>query len=137
MCEMLSLFAQSMPAMLSASQQNSKKPNSLQFSKSSTILDVKKAIGATKRKYDDVNRQELRLEPRGKFVKDEQTLGELGVENSGAMLYFKDRGLQIGWTTVFLTEYAGPLAVYLAIYTRPWVVYGEGAADKPYNPVAT
>jgi len=107
------------------------------FSKSSTILDVKKAIGATKRKYDDVNRQELRLEPRGKFVKDEQTLGELGVENSGAMLYFKDRGLQIGWTTVFLTEYAGPLAVYLAIYTRPWVVYGEGAADKPYNPVAT
>ena len=112
------------------------RPLLLQFSKSSTILDVKKAIGAQKRKYDDVNRQELRLEPRGKFVKDEQTLGELGVENR-QMLYFKDRGLQIGWTTVFLTEYAGPLAVYLAIYTRPWVVYGEGAADKPYNPVAT
>ena len=108
----------------------------LQFSKSSTILDVKKAIGVQKRKYDDVNRQELRLEPKGKFVKDEQTLGELGVENR-AMLYFKDRGLQIGWTTVFLTEYAGPLLVYLCIYTRPWIIYGEGAAAKPYHPVAT
>ena len=60
----------------------------------------------------------------------------MGVENR-AMLYFKDRGLQIGWTTVFLTEYAGPLAVYLWIYTRPWMVYGEGAAAKPYHPVAT
>lgn len=97
---------------------------------------MKKAIGSKKKRYDDVNRQEIRLEPRGKFVKDDQTLGDLGVQDKG-MLYFKDRGYQIGWTTVFLTEYAGPLLVYLAIYTRPWIMYGEGAASKPYDQIAT
>ncbi len=97
---------------------------------------MKKAIGEKKKRYDDVNRQELRLEPKGKFLKDDQTLGQLGVENQG-ILYFKDRGLQVGWTTVFLTEYAGPLFVYLWVYTRPWLLYGDGAAAKPYDQVAT
>jgi very-long-chain enoyl-CoA reductase len=106
------------------------------LSKSSTIGDVKKSIGREKKKYADINRQELRQEPRGKFLKDTLTLGELGVEDQN-MLYFKDRGLQIGWTTVFLTEYAGPLLVYLWVYTRPWLLYGDGAASKPYNQVAT
>ncbi|TRY74905.1 hypothetical protein TCAL_00517 [Tigriopus californicus] len=101
------------------------------LSQDSTIKDVKKAIGAQKQKYADINRQEIRLEARGKFVKDEDTLGKLGVQNQ-ASLYFKDRGLQIGWTTVFLTEYAGPLIVYLWIYTRPWLFYGDGASSKPY-----
>jgi hypothetical protein len=49
------------------------------------------------------------------LFRDEDTLESLGL-NTGAMLYFKDRGLQIGWTTVFLTEYAGPLFVYLWFY---------------------
>ncbi len=49
------------------------------------------------------------------LFRDEDTLEALGL-NTGAMLYFKDRGLQIGWTTVFLTEYAGPLFVYLWFY---------------------
>ena len=80
---------------------------------------VKEAIGNVKRQYRDINRQELRSEPKGKALKDDTTLAELGL-NSGAMLYFKDRGLQIGWTTVFLSEYAGPLLVYLWISTRPW-----------------
>ena len=49
------------------------------------------------------------------------------------MLYFKDRGLQIGWSTVFMAEYAGPLAVYLWLYTRPWLFYGELPADVGYK----
>ena len=48
-------------------------------------------------------------------TRDEDTLQALGL-NTGAMLYFKDRGIQIGWTTVFLTEYAGPLFAYLWFY---------------------
>ncbi len=104
------------------------------LSSSSTIGDVKRAIAREKRRYDDINRQELRLEPRGKALKDEETLGALGVQDRG-MLYFKDRGMQIGWTTVFLTEYAGPLIVYMWIYTRPWLFYGDGAADKPYHQI--
>ncbi len=45
-------------------------------------------IGREKRKYGDVNRQEIRLEPRGKFLKDETTVRELDLQ-TGAMLYFK------------------------------------------------
>lgn len=102
---------------------------------SSTVKDLKDMIGREKRKYGDVNRQEIRLEPRGKFLKDETTVRELDLQ-TGAMLYFKDRGYQIGWTTVFLTEYAGPLLVYLWVHMRPWILYGdEGAANATYKPV--
>lgn len=95
-----------------------------------TIRDLKKAIAGKKSKYGDINRQELRLEPKGKALRDEDTLEGLGL-NTGAMLYFKDRGLQIGWTTVFLAEYAGPLFVYLWFYRRPWLAYGEDALARP------
>ena len=36
---------------------------------------------------------------------------------------------------VFLTEYAGPLAIYLVFYFRPAIIYGEGAAKLPYADV--
>lgn len=69
-------------------------------------------------------RQALKLEPKGKTLNDADTLQTLQVRN-GAKLYVKDLGLQIGWKTVFLAEYAGPLVVYLLIYTRPWIFYGD------------
>lgn len=76
----------------------------------------------------------LRLEPKGKALKDEDTLSTLGVQ-SGGKIFLKDLGPQIGWDTVFLAEYAGPLVVYLWFYTRPWIFYGEGASAKPYAKV--
>jgi len=94
-----------------------------------TVGDVKRIIASKKAKYRDVNRQELRMEPKGKALKDEDTLASLNL-NSGAMLYFKDRGVQIGWITVFLCEYAGPLFVYLWFYRRPWLAFGEVAAES-------
>ena len=83
----------------------------------STVGEVKQAIGRKCKKYADVNRQELRLDAKGKGLKDEATLEDLGVKlaHGAATLYFKDRGLQIGWSTVFLAEYAGPLLVYMLI----------------------
>ncbi|EDO28659.1 predicted protein, partial [Nematostella vectensis] len=42
-----------------------------------------------------------------------------------------DTGVQISWTTVFMAEYAGPLAVYLFLYARPSFIYGADAASKP------
>jgi len=95
-----------------------------------TVGDVKKSIAGKKPKYRDVNRQELRLEPRGKPLKDEETLASLGLK-TGAILYFKDRGMQIGWTTVFLCEYAGPLLTYLWFATRPWLAYGDLSPETP------
>lgn len=73
------------------------------------------------------NRQSFRLEPKGKAVKDDDSLRTLGVQE-GAKLYVKDLGPQIGWKTVFLLEYAGPLVVYLWLYQRPWIFYGDVVA---------
>ena len=53
-----------------------------------TVRELKKCIAGKKSKYTDINRQELRLEPKGKPLKDEQTLEELGLK-SGAIVYFK------------------------------------------------
>merc|ERR1711892_332476 len=43
----------------------------------STIGDLKRAIGSAKPKYADINRQELRQEAKGKPLKDESTLESL------------------------------------------------------------
>ena len=59
--------------------------NYYQISSKSTIKDVKEAIGLAKRKYADINRQELRLEPKGKFLKDEIILEDLGL-NTGEQI---------------------------------------------------
>jgi len=59
-----------------------------QLSSGSTIRDLKDYIAREKLKFSDINRQELRLEPKGKALKDESTLKELDIQN-GAMLYFK------------------------------------------------
>ena len=56
-----------------------------QISSKSTIKDVKEAIGLAKRKYADINRQELRLEPKGKFLKDDVILEDLGL-NTGEQI---------------------------------------------------
>ena len=45
-------------------------------------------------------------------------------------LYFKDLGPQVGWSTVFLAEYAGPLFIYLLFYLRIELIYGDDA-KKP------
>lgn len=39
-------------------------------------------------------------------------------------------GPQIGWSTVFMAEYAGPLFVYLIFYLRPSLIYGTAANEK-------
>ena len=96
-----------------------------QFGSDTTIGEIKKAIGAAKQKFKDINRQEVRAEAKGKGLKDEETLGNLGLTDKNLVLYFKDRGIQIGWTTVFLSEYAGPLLVYLLFYIRPSIIYGD------------
>ncbi|XP_071844587.1 probable very-long-chain enoyl-CoA reductase art-1 [Apostichopus japonicus] len=97
--------------------------------KTSTISDVKKQYQLNK-KSAYPSRQSYRLEPKGKSLKDEQTLNSLGLR-SGSKLYFKDLGPQVGWSTVFLTEYFGPLVIYLIFYVRPSIIYGADAADQP------
>ncbi|XP_042559479.1 trans-2,3-enoyl-CoA reductase b isoform X1 [Clupea harengus] len=67
-------------------------------------------------------RQSIRLDPKGKSLKDEDILQHLPVGTT-ATFYFRDLGAQISWVTVFLTEYAGPLIIYLLFYFRVPFIY--------------
>lgn len=107
----------------------SKPVGKITIKEDSTIKDVKDKIHSHLKKSLPPNRQAIKLEAKGKVLKDDDTLKLLNVQ-SGAKLYLKDLGPQISWTTVFLAEYAGPLFVYLWAYQRPWLLYGEQAITQ-------
>ncbi|KAG5320607.1 TECR reductase, partial [Acromyrmex heyeri] len=88
-----------------------------------TIGEVKQELHKLK-KAANINRQSLRLDAKGKSLSDSETIKSLSLK-TGGKLYYKDLGPQIGWKTVFLLEYAGPLVVYLWLYQRPWLFYGN------------
>lgn len=83
-----------------------------------------------------VDRQSLRSEPKGKSLPDDVLISSLNLseEDGVKVLYFKDLGPQIGWSTVFLCEYFGPLVCYMIPYLRPGLLYGS-AASTPMHPV--
>ena len=88
-----------------------------------TIFEIKQQLH-TLQKAPYPQRQCLRLEPKGKALDDSKSVKSLQIKY-GSKLYYKDLGPQIGWKTVFLAEYAGPLFVYLWLYQRPYVFYGD------------
>lgn len=99
--------------------------------KTATIGQVKKLISKQKPSlYPE--RIALRTELRGKSLSDSTPLNKLEL-NKGKELYFKDLGPQIGWSTVFLCEYAGPLFCYMISYYRPSILYGSSAANAKYH----
>jgi len=101
-----------------------------------TIADVKKEIYRQRRSLY-VERQALRSEPKGKSLGDSVSISSLKInkEDGVEVLYFKDLGPQIGWSTVFLCEYFGPLVCYLITYARPTIIYGATASKTPIAPV--
>jgi very-long-chain enoyl-CoA reductase len=102
---------------------NSKPIGKINVSTNGTIEDVKIQIAKLKTSLI-FDRQSIRLEAKGKSLKDSDTLQSVNVRTNGK-LYVKDLGPQIGWKTVFLAEYAGPLFTYLLFYQRPWIFYGD------------
>ncbi|SNX86056.1 related to TSC13 - Enoyl reductase involved in very long chain fatty acid elongation [Melanopsichium pennsylvanicum] len=83
-------------------------------SASSTLSEVKKQIASSSRKLT-VERQRITTEDKKPLLDDDASLYSLGV-SSGSNLYVKDLGPQIGWKTVFLTEYAGPIFIHPLFY---------------------
>lgn len=94
----------------------------LQVNSSTTIGEIKKQLHKLK-KAPYILRQSLRLDAKGKALSDSETVKSLSLK-ADSKLYFKDLGPQIGWKTVFLVEYTGPLIVYLWLYQHPWLFYG-------------
>jgi len=88
-----------------------------------TIAEIKNLFTKTHPQWYPA-RQSLRLDPKGKSLKDEDVLQKLPVGTT-ATFYFRDLGAQISWVTVFLTEYAGPLFIYLLFYFRVPFIYGH------------
>lgn len=69
---------------------------------STSIKDVKALVYASNKKLS-VHRQALRLDVKGKTLKDSDTVESLQLRG-GSKLFIKDLGPQIGWSTVFLVS---------------------------------
>ncbi|XP_053887069.1 trans-2,3-enoyl-CoA reductase-like isoform X2 [Malaclemys terrapin pileata] len=74
----------------------------------------------------------LRLERNGPYLKDSISIQSLAV-SSIITLYFTDLGQQVTWTTVFLTEYSGPLLIYLLFYIRLSSIYAEEESTESFR----
>ncbi|KAI0784549.1 3-oxo-5-alpha-steroid 4-dehydrogenase-domain-containing protein [Abortiporus biennis] len=89
---------------------------------SATVADVKAAVAA-KFPIFYVERQAYTVKGEKKTLADETTLNAAGIAEGGELVV-KDLGPQIGWQTVFLIEYVGPLIVHPLIYHFPSLFYG-------------
>mmetsp|Transcript_3273 Transcript_3273/g.8093 ORF Transcript_3273/g.8093 Transcript_3273/m.8093 type:complete len:311 (-) Transcript_3273:895-1827(-) len=99
----------------------------LDLPRNATVDDLKKEFAQLKSKYY-AERQEWRLplqdgQRRGEAIKGGKTLESYGLKD-GSVVYFKDLGTQIGYSTVFFWEYFGPLVVYPLFFLFPSVFYG-------------
>ncbi|XP_075785353.1 trans-2,3-enoyl-CoA reductase-like isoform X3 [Pelodiscus sinensis] len=98
---------------------------------SSTLLDVKHKFHKAYPQWCP-SRIGLRLERNGPYLKDSVSIQSLAV-SSIITLYFTDLGQQVSWTTVFLTEYSGPLIIYLLFYIRLSNIYEEEESRESFR----
>ncbi|VDK83885.1 unnamed protein product [Onchocerca ochengi] len=90
------------------------------------VLSIKKRL--SQKLSLPINQIALRLDVKGKNLKDDLTVQNLNLPSTGAYLYLRNLGPQIGWKTVFLLEYFGPLVIYPIFCLRPIEIYGSDAS---------
>lgn len=92
------------------------------LSEASTIKDLKSKIADISK--ISIDRQSIRQEAKGKDLKDSLNIGNLKL-GSPAKIFVKDLGPQVGWSTVFLAEYAGPIVVYALVAASNGILHGS------------
>uniref|UniRef100_A0A674IYS7 Trans-2,3-enoyl-CoA reductase-like n=1 Tax=Terrapene triunguis TaxID=2587831 RepID=A0A674IYS7_9SAUR len=92
---------------------------------SSSLLDVK-------HKFHKTCKYSGHPSGNGPYLKDSVSIQSLAV-SSIITLYFTDLGQQVTWTTVFLTEYSGPLLIYLLFYIRLSSIYAEEESTESFR----
>jgi very-long-chain enoyl-CoA reductase len=100
-----------------------------------TVLDLKKEYNKAAKK--NIHRQSYKCEIGDKTIRlddDSKTVASYGLGES-PVLTMKDLGPQIGYRTVFLWEYFGPMVFVGLYYMRPSLIYGKDASSQ-YNWVA-
>lgn len=110
---------------------SNKKLGDISVSETSKVREIKKEIAKVSKL--SVERQSLRSEVRGKDIKDDAPIENLG---NTRKVFVKDLGPQIGWNTVFLLEYAGPFVIYGLVAYRPWLLYGAEAQGTELSTTA-
>lgn len=99
----------------------------IEISATATVADLKKEY----RPKVSVHRKALKFTPagsdKGVNLENEKTLISYGIKE-GSEISYKDLGPQVGYRTVFVVEYAGPIA-FMALYaSRPSFIYGATVA---------
>ncbi|TFK73259.1 hypothetical protein BDN72DRAFT_213988 [Pluteus cervinus] len=88
-----------------------------------TVADVKASIAAKFPEFYS-ERQKVTVKGERKALDDETKVLEV-LEDKEKELQVKDLGPQLGWRTVFIIEYLGPILIHPLFYHLPQLFYGQ------------